>query len=54
MVMLALISAIPLFFMIIYSGPGMLIHGLVGAMVSTIGFIGVASAIGEISWDRYI
>jgi len=54
LVMLALISAIPLFFMIIYAGAGMIIHGLVGAMVSTIGFVGVASAIGEISWDKYV
>jgi ABC-type multidrug transport system permease subunit len=51
--LLAMISAIPLFFMIIFSGGNMLIHGLIGAMVSTIGFIGVASAIGEISWDKY-
>jgi len=54
MIFLAMISAIPLFFMIIFSGGGMLIHGLIGAMVSTVGFLGVASAIGEISWDRYI
>jgi len=54
MMLLALISAIPLFFMVIFAGGGMLIHGIVGAMVSTIGFIGVASAIGEISWDKYI
>ncbi|HKZ93739.1 MAG TPA: ABC transporter permease [Candidatus Bathyarchaeia archaeon] len=54
MVTVAFISAIPLFFMLIYAGEGMIVHGLVGAMVSTIGFIGVASAIGEISWDKYI
>jgi len=53
-ILLALISAIPLFFMVIFSGGGMLIHGLVGAMVSTVGFLGVAAAIGEISWDRYV
>lgn len=54
LMLLAMISSIPLFFMIIFTGGEMLIHGLIGAMVSTIGFIGVASAIGEISWDRYI
>lgn len=54
MVTVAFISAIPLFFMLIYAGEGMIVHGLVGAMVSTIGFIGVASAIGEVSWDKYI
>jgi len=54
MILLAMIGAIPLFFMIVFTSEGMLIHGLIGAMVSTIGFIGVASAIGEISWDKYI
>lgn len=54
MIFLAMISAMPLFFMVMFSGGGMLIHGLIGAMVSTVGFLGVASAIGEISWDRYI
>jgi len=53
-IVVAMITAIPLFFMVIFTGGGMLLHGLVGAMVSTIGFVGVASAIGEISWDRYI
>jgi ABC-type multidrug transport system permease subunit len=53
LIMLALIGAIPLFFMVIFTSGGMLIQGLVGAMISTIGFIAVGSAIGEISWDRY-
>jgi len=54
LMVIALISAIPLFFMTIFAQEGMLIHGLIGAMVSTISFIGVASGIQDISWDRYV
>jgi len=54
LIVIALISAIPLFFMAVFAAEGMLIHGLIGAMVSTISFIGVASGIQDISWDRYV
>jgi len=54
LIVIALISAIPLFFMAIFASEGMLIHGLIGAMVSTISFIGVASGIQDVSWDRYV
>jgi len=54
LIIIALISAIPLFFMAIFASEGMLIHGLIGAMVSTISFIGVASGIQDVSWDRYV
>lgn len=53
-IVIALISAIPLFFMAIFTGGEMLNHGLIGAMVSTVSFIGVAAAIQDISWDRYV
>jgi ABC-type multidrug transport system permease subunit len=54
LIVIALISAIPLFFMAIFTGGEMLNHGIVGAMVSTVSFIGVAAAIQDISWDRYV
>jgi ABC-type multidrug transport system permease subunit len=54
LIVIALISAIPLFFMAVFASEGMLIHGLIGAMVSTISFIGVATGIQDISWDRYV
>ena len=53
-IVIALISAIPLFFMAIFTGGEMLNYGIVGAMVSTVSFIGVAAAIQDISWDRYV
>jgi len=54
LVVIAIISAIPLFFFAISGGGKMLGHGLVGAMVSTVGFIGVNAAIQDITWDRYV
>jgi ABC-type multidrug transport system permease subunit len=54
LIVIALISAIPLFFMAVFAAEGMLIHGLIGAMVSTVSFIGVATGIQDISWDRYV
>ena len=53
-IVLSMISAIPLFFMAIFTGGNMLNHGIVGALVSTVSFIGVAAAIQDISWDRYV
>ncbi len=47
-------SAMPLFFMQIFGGAGLLGHGLVGAIISMVGFVGLVSAIQDIAWDRYI
>lgn len=54
LIVIGMISAIPLLFMAIFTGGEMLNHGLVGAMVSTVSFIGIAAAIQDISWDRYV
>jgi ABC-type multidrug transport system permease subunit len=55
LVLLAMISAIPLFFMIMFgSGGNVLVHGLIGAMVASVAFAGVNSGIQDISWDRYV
>jgi len=52
--LIAMIGAIPLFFMVIFSGGNMLVHGLIGAMISGVAFIGVMAGIQDISWDRYV
>jgi len=54
LLLIAMIGAIPLFFMLLFSGGGMLIHGLIGAMISSVAFIGVMAGIQDISWDRYV
>ena len=54
LIVIAVISAIPLFFMAIFAAEGTMIHGLIGAMVSTISFIGVSSGIQDVAWDRYV
>jgi hypothetical protein len=55
LLLLAMISAIPLFFMLMFSSGGfMIVHGLIGAMVSSVAFAGVMSGIQDISWDRYV
>ena len=55
LLLVAMISAIPLFFMLMFSsGANMIIHGLIGAMVSSVAFIGVNAGIQDISWDRYV
>jgi ABC-type multidrug transport system permease subunit len=54
LIVVGIISAIPLFFFAVSGGGEMLSHGLVGAMVSTVGFIGVNSAIQDIGQDRYV
>jgi ABC-type multidrug transport system permease subunit len=54
LVLIAIISAIPLFFFTISGGGEVLAHGLIGAMVSTVGFIGVSAAIQDITWDRHV
>lgn len=53
--LLAMISSIPLFFMLMFSSGGNVIaHGLIGAMVSSVSFVGVMAGIQDISWDRYV
>jgi ABC-type multidrug transport system permease subunit len=52
LIMVGLISSIPLFFILVFGGQ--IGYGLIGAMVSTIGFIGIAAAIQDISADRYV
>jgi len=55
LLLVALISSIPLFFMMMFSSGGnMIVHGLVGAMVSSVAFVGVMAGIQDISWDRYV
>jgi len=54
LLLFAMVGAIPLFFMLVFSGGGLLIHGLVGAMVSSVTFIGVMAGIQDIAWDRYV
>ncbi|MEM1552203.1 MAG: ABC transporter permease [Candidatus Bathyarchaeia archaeon] len=52
LMVMGLISAIPLFFMLVFGGQ--IGYGLVGAIISTVGFIGIASAIQDITFDRYV
>jgi ABC-2 type transport system permease protein len=52
MILIGLISAFPLFFIIVFGGQ--VSNGLVGAMIATISFIGLAAAIQDISFDRYV
>ncbi len=52
LMMIGLISAVPLFFLMIFGGE--ISYGFIGAMISTVGFIGIVSAIQDITWDRYI
>jgi hypothetical protein len=55
LVLIAMISSIPLFFMLMFSSGGnMIVHGLIGAMVSSVAFVGVMAGIQDISWDRYV
>ena len=52
LIVIGLISAIPLFFMLVFGGQ--ISYGLVGAMVSAISFIGISAAIQDVTWDRYV
>ena len=54
LLLLATVGAIPLFFMTIFGGGGLIVHGLIGAMVSSISFTGVIAGIQDLSWDRYV
>lgn len=50
--LIGMISSLPLYFLVIFGGQITL--GLIGAMVSTVSFIGMNAAIQEMSWDRYV
>lgn len=52
MFLVGLISSLPLYFIIVFGGQ--IGYGLIGAMVSTISFIGMNAAIQDIAWDRYV
>ena len=54
LVVIGILSAIPLFFFTVSGSGAMLSHGLIGALVSTVGFIGINSAIQDIGQDRYV
>jgi len=54
LILLATVGAIPLFFMVVFTGGSLIIHGLVGALISNVAFIGVLAGIQDISWDRYV
>lgn len=50
--LIGVISSFPLFYLLVFGGN--LGIGLVGAMIATISFIGLAAAIQDISFDRYV
>jgi ABC-type multidrug transport system permease subunit len=52
LLLIVMISSIPLFFIVVFGGKISL--GLVGAMISNVSFIGIAAAIQDITWDRYV
>lgn len=54
LVILAGLAAIPLFFIGLFGGESMLNIGIIGVIVSSIGFIGIAASIQDITWDRYV
>lgn len=52
MFLVGLLGSLPLYFVIVFGGQ--ISYGLIGAMVSTISFIGMNAAIQDIAWDRYV
>lgn len=50
--LLGFIGSLPLYFILVFGGQ--ISYGLIGAMVSTVSFIGVNAAIQDITWDRYV
>jgi ABC-type multidrug transport system permease subunit len=54
LIVLAIVGALPLFFMRIFGGEEIFGHGLIGAIISMVGFIGLVSAIQEIALDRHV
>jgi ABC-2 type transport system permease protein len=53
-VLLTLFAAIPLFFITLFGGEEMIDIGLVGVIVSSIGFLGITASIQDLTWDRYV
>jgi ABC-type multidrug transport system permease subunit len=49
---LGLIGSMPLFFVVVLGGH--LNYGIIGAIVGTVGLMGLMSAIQDIGWDRYV
>ncbi len=47
-------AAIPLFFITLFGGEGMMDVGLIGVIVSSVGFIGISASIQDLTWDRYV
>jgi len=52
LIIIATLSFIPLFFTLFFGGQ--VSYALVGGMVGSVGFIGLASATQDITWDRYL
>lgn len=52
LIIIATLSFIPLFFTVFFGGQ--VSYALVGGMVGSVGFIGLASATQDITWDRYL
>ena len=52
LIIITFLSFIPMFFTYVFGGQ--IIYALVGGMVGSIGFIGLASAVQDIAWDRYV
>jgi ABC-2 type transport system permease protein len=50
------LAAIPLFFIGLFGGdkPGIFEAGLIGVIVSSIGFIAITASVQDITWDRYV
>ena len=52
LLLLGLVSSLPLFFIMVYGAD--INQGLVGAMTSTISFIGLTAAIQDVAYDRFL
>ncbi len=54
LVILVGFAAIPLFFITLFGGEDMMDVGLIGVIVSSIGFMGIGASIQDLTWDRYV
>jgi len=50
--LIGMMGSIPLYFLVLFGGQ--ISYGLIGAMVSTVSYIGISAAIQDVSWDRYL
>ncbi len=48
------LAAIPLFFIVLFGGENMISVGLIGVIVSSVGFMSISASIQDITWDRYV